>query len=867
MPDFLDGWKQFLNENKQLDEVTEEELSDIDAVLHDLKPEDLPFGNIFGDKMRLVVPMRTKDKNLEKLKTLLADSGYIPDFSTGLATYYEATLPAKYEDQKPSKIILHLKQVEAVKINPKLQERTRKKQIKIGKLLQKGSRLFNTVQKASEEFESVGPTDYPKDEYARYRQKSMELEDKMTKDFKKLTDVFFAAIPIVGADKNTYAELADWWNKKSAFYREHPEDAEKGTMSGDYSIIYSRHPIDVLRMSDFDNITSCHSPASRKSGMAGSEYKCAVAEAHGHGAIAYVVDNESLDEQMEDTDYKSYQELVDWYDKADEELFYDDMREEGVLNPVTRVRIRKYANPSLEAILAVPETRVYGKPFPKFMAQVNDWAKEHQKDIIKKIEDSKNIEDAAENPFVTDSTGGIALDLGKWERFGGSYQDTDDSRMFHSFLGYRTSGYSHWDRTTEDNLVLNSSVVDQWAEEVNETARHWNQRYQSVNVAATVEEYDGEAHIEWSASFNIGLDEDEFVKSAYNDETNAAITNLPHELIEYGFHWFQNYVSYTAANPNSDNWAQLARYAVDKNGSNVIIEIPIDPQQVNEEGIWGPDAFEELCQKLDELDDKADAVLEITKGYLKREGILQGAALIQLAQALESETWYEWSYEVDDDWDPSSVEVETNIYVNFNDLIKKIPITFDYQPDKSSDVYIMFAGDPLALASKTHGGEDFSFKGFEVRSPEFESEMMGGFATLDDVKEYVQWEVAKMILRPKGQMSKIPKGYESTTDYRGAVKQLMRQAAGGEENKFHYPYASMWVNGPDSDDEFKMMFGMHLSDDDPDQVVSNAHKIITETDDEDELKALFHTAFAKVAKIPGATIKETKKYFRKFNLF
>ena len=43
MADFLQGWKQFLNENKQLDEVTEEELSDIDAILHDLKPEDLPF--------------------------------------------------------------------------------------------------------------------------------------------------------------------------------------------------------------------------------------------------------------------------------------------------------------------------------------------------------------------------------------------------------------------------------------------------------------------------------------------------------------------------------------------------------------------------------------------------------------------------------------------------------------------------------------------------------------------------------------------------------------------------------------------------------------------------------------------------------
>ena len=77
----------------------------------------------------------------------------------------------------------------------------------------------------------------------------------------------------------------------------------------------------------------------------------------------------------------------------------------------------------------------------------------------------------------------------------------------------------------------------------------------------------------------------------------------------------------------------------------------------------------------------------------------------------------------------------------------------------------------------------------------------------------------------------------------------------------------MYVNGPDSDDEYKMMFGMNLSDDDPDSVVNNAHKIIVETDDEDQLKEIFRTAFAKVAKISGASLTETKKYFNKFNLW
>ena len=97
----------------------------------------------------------------------------------------------------------------------------------------------------------------------------------------------------------------------------------------------------------------------------------------------------------------------------------------------------------------------------------------------------------------------------------------------------------------------------------------------------------------------------------------------------------------------------------------------------------------------------------------------------------------------------------------------------------------------------------------------------------------------------------------------------MREAAGGEEGEFAYPYRSMWANGPDSDDEYRMMFGMELDNDTPDEVVENAQKIITETDDEDQLKEIFRTAFAKVAKVSGAkaTVTEVKQYFRKFDFF
>jgi hypothetical protein len=145
--------------------------------------------------------------------------------------------------------------------------------------------------------------------------------------------------------------------------------------------------------------------------------------------------------------------------------------------------------------------------------------------------------------------------------------------------------------------------------------------------------------------------------------------------------------------------------------------------------------------------------------------------------------------------------------------------------------------------------------------------MLGGFKDLDEVKDYVRDQLTKLILRPKG--TKIPKGLQASRDYLVAVSILMRDAVKGKEGEFMFPNREMWVNGPDSDDEYKMMFRMLLDDDDSDEVVKNAHEIMAEVDDEDMLKDIFRAAFAKVGKIPGAkaTTTEVKQYFKKFDIF
>ena len=90
-------------------------------------------------------------------------------------------------------------------------------------------------------------------------------------------------------EPNIATKYGEYWKKNAGYIKKEINNLDNDK----YSIIITRHPIDVMRMSDFENITSCHSPPSRGGGSQ-EYYKCAVAEAMGHGAIAYVVETEDL---------------------------------------------------------------------------------------------------------------------------------------------------------------------------------------------------------------------------------------------------------------------------------------------------------------------------------------------------------------------------------------------------------------------------------------------------------------------------------------------------------------------------------------------------------------------------------------------
>lgn len=133
----------------------------------------------------------------------------------------------------------------------------------------------------------------------------------------------------------------------------------KTPSQSEYSIIISRAPIDVLRMSDFSGISSCHS--------SGREYfYCALAESRNQGAIAYLVRTEDLEN----------------VDLDDEEIFTDYQRRVKGIEPISRVRIRRVVDEDIGVDYMVPEDAVYGSKKAFFADTVMSWAAKAQKDMF-----------------------------------------------------------------------------------------------------------------------------------------------------------------------------------------------------------------------------------------------------------------------------------------------------------------------------------------------------------------------------------------------------------------------------------------------------------------------------------------------------
>lgn len=290
------SFREFLNE------IRKEDLKNLDL------NRDLLFSNIFGDKLRVVIPLSTGNQELSELIRRLKDDN----------------LDVDLDDLINKKIVY--KKIET-------KQGVKKRPEKVGGYLQK-------------RFEKAA---YP--------------------EIKKL-----------------FSELLDWWQKNS--------DKLKNNETG-ASIVISRSPIDLVRMSDHDNISSCHSPG-------GSFFKCAKQEARTGGAVAYVVKN---------SDIKNV-------DIQKPELFKDKQRGVDGIVPLERLRLRRFTDGSVD--LLIPELRTYGTKNIGFYSQVKNWAQGQQKDIIDTLD--------------------IEKDYDSFDLKGGSYQDNYAGHIWGDFFDKEIKG-------------------------------------------------------------------------------------------------------------------------------------------------------------------------------------------------------------------------------------------------------------------------------------------------------------------------------------------------------------------------------------------------------------------------------------------
>ena len=358
--------KKRLFEIKQpLDEISYEYAEEVENWLADNGDQvALPFNDLFDGELRKVIPLGkaiAPNSEIASFLNWFKRNGYELDFKTGLAS-------KEVEDRQGNK---------------------RLKQMKPGKLLAQAQKYLTKMDKLYGEMNDIVVDLGYSVDYRENEPWQKKREERMS-TLERAENVF----PAISRDvTQTVQNHIQFWNKKSQFYRENPEKAFI-----EYSIILSRAPIDVLRMSDHKNIRSCHSE--------GSDYfKCARAEAQGHGPIAYAVETRDLED----------------IDLDDDEVFEDWDRGVSGIEPVARVRLRRFVEKESGTDFAVPEQRTYGTSIPGFVNKVTDWARESQKSVW-------------EN-FIDENSGKIKQEFhNMFYRTGGSYTDTSSSSLFNKMF-------------------------------------------------------------------------------------------------------------------------------------------------------------------------------------------------------------------------------------------------------------------------------------------------------------------------------------------------------------------------------------------------------------------------------------------------
>jgi len=640
--------------DKLLRELDDIELEALDGILDDMKGEDLAFNGLFNGEMRKVIDFPTMDNSTElgKFGEFFKKQDLEVDWEKGLVSAEREVNTGSTEDL-----------VNQLMGGPPARSKKKKIQMKIGKFFAKvadlSSKRDNLYQKAYDHAEKInytgahGKIDAPWKVSGKMIKAA--LDEKEQEEYNRINTQIGLYIPNPGvagpagyALTNLATKMAKYWQTNAGYIKK-----EINKLDNDkYSIIITRHPIDVLRMSDFEKITSCHSPPSR-SGGTNEYYKCAVAEAMGHGALAYVVETEDLLHQTNTSNIESAEQEI-----QEGEIFDDDNRYELPsahfdIQPVSRVRLRQMRYYDTDkpkrwddgTELAVPEERIYGAGIPGIADRVRVWAKKNQENVLSKMPQDDDM-----------------IDLNRFWIFGGSYEDTSGTSGRKSLLSALTgipeldfTGEVNQNKETENALDANaiSGLLGRYTAEVERIEDEWNRHYAVVGVNASVEDDgDGGVYIEAEARITFKYDIDEF-------------SGLPNSY-PTGMHAFDNI---------NDIWGDIfdSSSGFVNKFSNTTVHIGcrfnLEHPDIGESALmYSPDGFNEFCEALDKLDDRRDGFKATIDEFLKREGYLEGGEYIKLAYEIEDSPFesYEWDVRYDGEHPPESYEATAAISHDFD---------------------------------------------------------------------------------------------------------------------------------------------------------------------------------------------------------
>jgi hypothetical protein len=424
--------------------ISEASIGELKNWLDGTTDSKLSFNDLFEESLRLVVPFNTKEQRaLIKIISLLRDEGWMPAgrggyFDTKKVNQKMRHLGGEEYDQEIEVADLKVvkETVKTIPAGPRAGE-----EIVQRKVLSLAKALGSKVSEGQLEWWLKTQTEYVKDY-----------------NWKQLEAIF------------------------------HKQAAAEGS-----SIIISRDPIDVLRMSDHRGIDSCHSEGN-------SYFECAVAESRGNGLVAYLVDNGDLNKLLQpESPWGSDQDVADMIpgpvtlDSFDgKEIFKDPQRSVSGIEPKSRVRLRKYVYEEGEYEFAAPEHRTYGPHPPGFVGAVREWAWNTQRDLWPQ-KHGELTESARHN-----EEGSGMPEEHRLQMHGGSYRDTTDGEILNSFFaeGEFVTSYSGNVGTVSDN---EEDTFAMWENEIEEVITRANAELKHVSFQAEVGGEDEQNPYVWAS--------------------------------------------------------------------------------------------------------------------------------------------------------------------------------------------------------------------------------------------------------------------------------------------------------------------------------------------------------------------------------